>query len=363
MKKILVCAYFAKNLGDDLFLKILFDRYPNVEWDLLTANRNYKRIFENYRNVKITYLYRGLNFRNHNYNPFYLLNDLFLSYKKYDAFINIGGSIFMQSPAWKLKLSEREYLLRKFKKLGKKAFVLGANFGPYKDEQFIEEYKELFYEYDDICFRDTYSYTIFKDLDNVRLAPDIAFSLGSKVKRTNEKSIGFSIIDLEKLEGLKEYYEPYNDKVISLIEDYINQGYKIKLFSFCDNEGDLKVINFIKENINSNFSSDLQVFNYDGNIETFLREFKSCQIIIGTRFHSVILAMLNNQPFFPIIYNEKTYNLLVDLKMNKVCCHIKDIENLSVESVVEAIKNNTFNNSKVFLNADKQFEKLDVFLA
>ena len=32
MKQILVKAYLANNLGDDLFLKVLFDRYPNIRW-------------------------------------------------------------------------------------------------------------------------------------------------------------------------------------------------------------------------------------------------------------------------------------------------------------------------------------------
>ena len=45
MKKILVNAYLDVNFGDDLFLKILFDRYNDVEWVLNSGHRKYKKIF------------------------------------------------------------------------------------------------------------------------------------------------------------------------------------------------------------------------------------------------------------------------------------------------------------------------------
>ena len=52
-RKILVDAYYAKNLGDDLFLKILFDRYSDVDWYLFGADEDYKNIFKEYDNVFI----------------------------------------------------------------------------------------------------------------------------------------------------------------------------------------------------------------------------------------------------------------------------------------------------------------------
>jgi colanic acid/amylovoran biosynthesis protein len=358
-KKVLVCAYFAKNLGDDLFLKILFDRYPNVEWDLLTANRNYNEIFKDYKNVKIIYSYRNIG--KNKFNLFFKLNDMFFKYKKYDALVNIGGSIFMQSPAWKLKFNEREYLLNNFKKRNKKVFILGANFGPFKDKVFVEKYRKLFATYNDVCFRDYYSYKIFSDLENVRLAPDVVFNLDVKRFDEKEKSVGFSIIDIEKREGLNEYQHEYNKKLTQLVENYIELGYKVKLFSFCENEGDMKAINYLQDSFKKNYSNSIEVIDYEGNINSFLNKFKSCEVIIGTRFHSIILALLYNQSVFPIIYSEKTYNVLKDLNMENHCCYIQDIQKLDVKKVTTSI-DNRMKNSEVFVEAEKQFEKLDLFL-
>ena len=93
MKKILVSAYDHKNFGDDLFLKILFDKYKDIEWVLETSVKQYGDIFSKYNNVKIEFniFYRILRklkllkiLRNRRY------------FDRYDALIFIGGSIFMQ---------------------------------------------------------------------------------------------------------------------------------------------------------------------------------------------------------------------------------------------------------------------------
>lgn len=243
----------------------------------------------------------------------------------------------------------------------KKVFIIGANFGPFDDDTFIERYREIFPLYDDICFRDNYSYNIYKDLDNVRLAPDAVFTLDTNLFVRKDKIVGFSLIDIEKRDGLKEFYHNYNDKMIQLIKMYLELGYKIKLFSFCEYEGDLKISHCIAGNELFK-KNQIKVVNYDGNLIRFLNEFKSCEIIIGTRFHSIILALLFNQSVFPIIYSEKTINTLIDLNMESHNCYIKDIHKLKIKSVLDSDKYNKLKNRKVLVDAEKQFEKLDLFL-
>lgn len=362
MKKILVNAYFARNLGDDLFLKILFDRYKNVEWHLLTASKSYKQIFASYNNVKII---RTLSIgpRKRKYNFFYKINDHFFKYSKYDAFVTIGGSIFMETGKWKEGLEQRKYLPALFNKMNKKTFVIGANFGPFEDKNFVEKHREFFDVFDDICFRDKYSYSIFSDLENIRVAPDVVFNLQEHSNDTKEKSVGFSLINLENRPGLKDFYHQYNSKIIQLIDLYTELGYKIKLFSFCKYEGDLKINQHIIECINKKNRSSVKLINYEGDINGFLNEFKSCEVIIGTRFHSIILAMVFNQSVYPIIYSEKTYNVLKDLNMEENCCYIKDIEQVEIQNVVGTALLNRIKDKSVFTEANKQFEKLDLFVS
>ncbi|HLS59505.1 MAG TPA: polysaccharide pyruvyl transferase family protein [Virgibacillus sp.] len=361
-KRMLVNAYFAKNVGDDLFLKVLFDRYPHVKWDLLTANRNYRDLFKEYANVNIIYSYRDVAIGKKNVNLYFVMNKLFNRFRKYDAFIMIGGSIFMQSPAWKMKLAERDYLVNQFKKMNKKAFILGANFGPFTDKEFTRQYRDLFMKYDDVCFRDTYSYELFKDMDNVRVAPDVVFNLEDQKSKQTEKTIGFSTIDVASRESLRDYTAAYHDKIVQLAEGYIEAGYHIKLFSFCENEGDLKGIRQIKDQVKPTYRSHITISNYHDDLPSFLDEFKRCETIIGTRFHAIILAMLYQQSFYPLIYSGKVSNLLQDVNMSSEGCLIQEIEKLDVKHVIATAKYNKLVDEQLFADAAIQFEKLDQFI-
>lgn len=358
-KKILVNAYFAQNLGDDLFLKVLFDRYPNAQFHLLTTNDNYNKIFEKYKNVKIMKTL-SVNIGYRSINVFKKIHDVFLNYRNYDALVNIGGSIFMESNGWQKSLVNRGYLPDKFKKNNKKTYIIGANFGPFEDDKFIEKHREFFAKFDDICFRDFYSYNIFEDLDNVRVAPDVVFNLENNDSGKKEKCVGFSIIDIEKRSGLKEYLNQYIHKIGEVVKNFIKLGYRIKLFSFCEKEGDLRAINVLLNDLDLSYKENIEVVNYSVDIDGFLDKYRACEVIIGTRFHSIILGMLFNQNVFPIIYSDKTFNVLKDLNIESNCCYIKDIEKLDVKDIIVNALNNKFQNRKTFLESDKQFEKLDL---
>ncbi|MGG3912311.1 polysaccharide pyruvyl transferase family protein [Rossellomorea vietnamensis] len=360
-KTILVNAYFSNNLGDDLFLKILFDRYPMVDWHLLTPNTKYKETFKQYPNVNII---RNLNVNIlgiRKIDLFHKLNYHLLKFSKYDGLVIIGGSIFMEGKNWRRSLEERKLLPSTFSKFNKKSFIIGANFGPFKDEQFVQYHHDFFLEFEDVCFRDSKSYDLFNDLKNVRSAPDVVFNLDNNQTRKKEKSIGFSLINLENRKELKEYDEIYKRKMIKLVKNKINDGYQIKLFSFCEKEGDLALANFVKASLEKKYKDKVEIVNYEGNIHEFLGRFQSCEAIVGTRFHAVILALLNNQKLFPLIYSDKTYNVLLDLDAAENCCFINEMSTLDVSKIVplprkldlETIKN----------NAGKQFESLDLFVA
>lgn len=240
---------------------------------------------------------------------------------------------------------------------------MGANFGPYKYKEFEEKYRSLFKKYDDICFREKYSFNIFKDLENVRVAPDIIFSLKTESHTSKlQRCIGFSIINIENRKELKEYNVSYEKKIIELIEYYINLDFKIKLFSFCENEGDMIAIYNIIENRDSKLKDRIEVINYEGNLNTFIDEFKCCPTIVGTRFHSIILALLFGQDILPIIYSDKTYNVLKDLNINKEYCYIKDILKLDVEAISERIKVNKLLNKDIISRSELQFYNLDLYL-
>lgn len=352
MKNILVKAYLVKNFGDDLFLKVLFDRYENINWTIDTNDKEYKNIFRNYKNVNIIKgsLFRVL--RKLNLNNRY--------YKKFDSVVYIGGSIFMQLDTWKKQYKERNIFFKLFK--DKPKFILGANFGPFKDKIFLEKYKELFINCTDVCFRDDYSYKLFNDLNNVRMAPDIVFQLKPKNLDKIKDSIGISLIDLSNRKDLNQYNDKYKKKIAEMINDLIDKGKKITFFSFCEEEGDKKVINEIVSSLDIKHRECVSIENYGGNIDEFLLKFESMESIIGTRFHACILSQVFGQGLYPLIYSDKTYNVLSDIGLDKEYLYIKDINNLSAKHILEVIDNNKIHDKNIFIEAEKHFEVLDKYI-
>lgn len=361
IKRLLVNAYFAQNVGDDLFLKILFDRYPKEKFYLLTSNQNYKKTFEDYQNVKIIKSL-SVKFGKFTYDFFSKSQSLF-KYRKFDAFINIGGSIFVEKPGWESGLIKRSVLPKTFNEMNKKSFLIGANFGPFKDELFIKQHKDFFSLFEDVCFRDTYSYEIFNDQEHIRYAPDVVFNLpNANHPISNSKIAGFSIINLENREDLKEHSKNYLKKMEEFIKSYIDIGYKVKLFSFCNKEGDLIAINKIMNNLDHTYQKQIEVVSYSTDLKFFLNEFQACEIIVGTRFHSIILALVFNQKFIPIVYSRKLYHALKDLDMHNRCCFIEDINELQVENEIQKSFDIKVKKSCSLLKAQHQFYKLDNFL-
>src|SRR5690625_526654 len=130
MENIMIYAYTNFNLGDDLFIRLLCERYPNINFKIY-APKKYRETFRETRNLAVipndTLISRVINFTvtalKLNYYPSKLVA------KRCDAAVYIGGSIFMQQKNWEVMFKKKKNMKIK----NKPYFVLGANFGPFKD--------------------------------------------------------------------------------------------------------------------------------------------------------------------------------------------------------------------------------------
>lgn len=295
-------AYLEKNFGDDLFVKIIVDRYKN---------HTFYAISNSYKTIDNLQIYKNtLKMR--------ILNKLGLKEKVYinskDISVSIGGSMFIEglSPIERKKIyGNNPY------------YILGSNFGPYKTEKFYKKGYELFKNAEDVCVRDKYTYNLFKDLPNVRYAPDIVFTLDtSKIKISEEKKAIISVIDCENKLG-KQYQEKYENMIKEMIKFFIDNGYKVALMSFCKRENDEIAIERILNNLDENTKQQVQKYFYDGNVEEALNYIAQSQIIVGTRFHANILGLLLRKTVIPIIYSNKTTEFLKDIKFEGKTIDIK----------------------------------------
>ena len=328
--KVFVDAYLFQNLGDDLFVHILCNRYPDVEFVCVSnfhqATTSNLKVISNklliklfgYENMKMKYA------------------------KQSDYVVYIGGSMFIETE------SKPSAILNS----NLKTFVLGSNFGPYQNESYVTKHKQLFSKLEDVCFRDDYSYQLFKDVSVVRKASDIVFNLEYPACKANEKKAIISIIQAKQ-----PYYEEYHQKMIELIKKLKQDGFKVGLMSFCRLQNDEAEIEKIIKEVEVD-----ETYYYRGNVMEALDVLNQASLIVGSRFHANILGLLMNKTIIPICYSDKTKNVLADINFKGKVMDLRSMKDFDIQALNESDYQYHLDVSHIIKDANKMFEKLDKVL-
>lgn len=349
MKRIFVMAYLRNNFGDDLFVSELIDRYPKDMFYIDVINMKFAESFKDKNNVEIT-LSEEENFRKIDVN-------------KYDGYVYIGGSIFMEGGKVYNLDEDCFNFVKKCKEKNKPFFYISSNYGPYKTEEYFNLSKKNFEHVTDICFRDRYSHELFKDIEAVRYAPDLLFSYEIGEVSKEKDTVGISVIDLEIRDEFKSIEKEYIEFLVNNINNYLENNKKVYLFSFCKEEGDevaiQKILESLKENNNYN---NICVVKYLGNIKEFLKQYMKMEYMICQRFHSVILSYICKQKYYIISYSKKICNIIEDLKLCDNYLKLMDVSPNKIIELKDFNKVDEVNLKNIKNESKKQFEKLDEFL-
>lgn len=349
--KIFLIAYIKKNLGDDLFIKILLEKYTQCDFYILN-NNNFLEYFNKYSNFHII---EG------NCSAKEICST---NIDNYDAFVYIGGSIFIEN---KSSISHDFCnFLKECKEKNTPFYYISSNFGPFETPEFLALSKKTFENCTDICFRDTYSYNLFKELDTVRYAPDIVVSGNFKTSPKVKNTLGISVISLKNRDNIKHLDSDYYNYLVNNIKNFVNEGKKVYLFSFCKSQGDEDMINKILSDFDDN--SNVVAYNYDGDIDKFIELYSSMEYMICTRFHSMILSSIFKQKVFVLSYSNKIDNVYNDLNLGYNLIHIEDINQSDNCNDNKTLSENCFNvvNEKKLFNicteSQKQLTAFDKFV-
>ena len=346
-KRVFILAYTRQNLGDDLFICMLLTRYPNIHFFINIEKQEHSKAFQNFHNLTIYQKEaRTLNKENA---------------ADYDAYVYIGGSIFMEGIGKKYILNDAFLeFMQECKKKQIPFFYISSNFGPYKTNEYLELAKKVYQNCTNICFRDTYSASLFSEVSTVGYAPDLAFLYMPKIVEKYNNSIGITIIDLSIRKTLRQSSYTYYTMLEKNIKEYIRQGKIVILFSFCKYEGDEKAIEELVSRLPQDIRQKIKVIIYDGNIEYFLQEYSKMEYAICSRFHAMVLSVVMGQKCEIISYSSKILNVIEDLKLFKN--NILQFENLTQDTKIPIENFEKVEKEKIqsiAKQAKTQFKELD----
>lgn len=305
--KAFLYAYDKVNLGDDLFVEALVRRYPDVQFYMWSEPEN-RMVFSNLPNLHIwnpdgrfpSFLGR--------LRPSLQARWLAVPKDRSDCCIYIGGSIFQEYDSWSNIVNWWQYHSQRYP-----FFVLGANFGPWRTEAYRDAMASVFRNLQDICFRDRYSHRLFEDCPRARVAPDILF--GQRFPETApKKQILLSVIDCKDgPNGLSDVAERYEACLLDMAADYARHGYEVKLVSFCKAEGDERACLRLQGALRDRGAECSTLFYTGQNRAELLEEIAASAFIVGTRFHACVLGLAAGKKVLPVIYSDKTKNMLLDI--------------------------------------------------
>lgn len=361
-KKVFLYAYDKINLGDDLFVHTIVKRYPHVQFYLWSVKENISTFCE-LKNLKVI-----------DQNSVFLKvlkkirESLPMRYKAYledqcNAVVYIGGSIFIEYDNWSRILNWWDYEANT-----RPFYVLGANFGPYKNEDYRKRLDSIFLKMQDVCFRDDYSYKKFENNKKIRMAPDILFSCEIPQNIDEKKQVFISVIDFSKKEegmnSLDKYSADYTEFMLKLINKYLDKKYKIVLSSFCKKEGDEIQIQNLMELIEQKLHDNIEIVNYNGtNSDLVLQKMAESEIVLASRFHAFILGLVAKKKVCPIIYSDKTLNVMKDIGFDGIYVDVRNLNGVNSEAVRMSLDNQLpYEVDKIKEMSYQHFIKLDKVL-
>jgi len=165
--------------------------------------------------------------------------------------------------------------------------------------------------------------------------PDLAFSLRPPIPASGSRRprvIGLGLMDYYGKGSTAEYdetaYQGYLDTVTTFVAWLLDRKYTIRLLI-----GDVSydqrvtgdVIKRLKER-GTNYREGQIIDDPVSSVEQLIAQLAATDIVIATRFHSVLLALMLNKPVVALSYHEKIASLMAGVGMAEYCQRIDQLD-------------------------------------
>jgi polysaccharide pyruvyl transferase WcaK-like protein len=199
-------------------------------------------------------------------------------------------------------------------------------------------------------YRDASSLQYLKDIGFSRthdhVYPDLAFSLPKTVvsldsKRGRRRPVaGVGLMSYGSMYGDNKptvtNYNVYLESFVSLAKWLLDRGYDIRLIigELADPQAEFRrllddhLIQYDPSRIMDSPAESVDV-------QRLLAQIAETDLIVATRFHNVLYALLNNKPTVSISFHNKCASLMSVMGLSKYCL---DVSGLSVDAMIEKVR-------------------------
>ncbi len=173
--------------------------------------------------------------------------------------------------------------------------------------------------------------------------PDLAFSLRPEIPRPpqrngNARVIGIGLMDYYGRRSLpqegEDIYRGYVEKVTAFVAWLLDRDYTVQLLI-----GDLSYDTRVKRDVRARLQErdparakgkivDLPV----SSVEQLVEQLANTDMVVATRFHNILLALMLNKPVVALAYHEKITSLMSGVGLAEYC---QDIDVPGVDGLVE----------------------------
>ena len=181
-------------------------------------------------------------------------------------------------------------------------------------------------------FSKDYLASIGFDTKDDHVYPDLAFSLRPRAPACgsgNSRVIGLGLMDYYGKGSTDEYdettYRDYLERVTTFATLLLDRKYTIRLL-IGDVSYDTRVTGDVIKRLRERGAKGQIIDEPVSSVEQLIAQLAATDIVIATRFHNVLLALMLNKPVVALSYHEKIASLMAGVGMAEYCQRIDQLD-------------------------------------
>jgi polysaccharide pyruvyl transferase WcaK-like protein len=199
-------------------------------------------------------------------------------------------------------------------------------------------------------YRDSSTITYLKGLgfsrDGDRVGPDLAFSLpeavipGVAARKSDRRVVGIGLMSdpgrLSTDKPTRAIHRGYLEKLAMFATWLLAHGYDVRLL-IGDFAYDRTVVEEFRDRLKEKASTvdDGRIADTPArSVEQLLSQLAETDVVVATRFHNVLLALLLNKPVIAVSFHHKSASLMEGMGLSE---YSQDLGDLAVSTLIEQL--------------------------